>query len=82
MSRQDWPKDESGVKGTWKLLPANRDKKQLILLTCPNCKGLCTLHNGDDYHAIAADGVVTPSVICPHDSCDYHEFIRLLDWES
>lgn len=82
MSPKDWTKDEKGVPGTWKLLPANGGKKQLILLTCPSCKGLCTLHNDGDHHSIADDGVVTPSAVCPHDSCNYHEFIRLLDWKS
>lgn len=31
-------------------------------------------------HKVAADGKVTPSVVCPADGCGYHEFIQLEGW--
>ena len=31
-------------------------------------------------HAVDVTGVVTPSVVCPDDTCDWHETVRLLDW--
>ena len=31
-------------------------------------------------HEIAADGTVNPSVMCPHEGCDFHAVIRLGDW--
>ena len=47
------------------------------LLRCP--KGhLATL----DDHEIAADGTVSPSVVCPMEGCGFHETLKLLDWES
>ena len=32
-------------------------------------------------HDIASNGVVTPSLDCPEDNCDWHEMVRLLEWE-
>lgn len=32
-------------------------------------------------HTIAADGTVTPSMVCPY-GCAYHECIRLDDWRG
>ncbi len=32
-------------------------------------------------HEIAADGTVTPSVVCPEDGCDFHEFVQLEGWK-
>lgn len=34
-----------------------------------------------DEHEIAADGTVTPSVVCNQDGCDFHEHIRLIGWD-
>ena len=31
-------------------------------------------------HSIANDGVVTPSVICPHEGCTWHATIKLNNW--
>lgn len=31
-------------------------------------------------HDIGADGTVTPSAVCPHDGCTFHENVRLVDW--
>ena len=31
-------------------------------------------------HIVDAAGVVTPSLRCPDDGCDWHETVRLLDW--
>ncbi len=33
-------------------------------------------------HAIAADGTVTPSLVCPDGGCDFHEHVRLVGWEA
>ena len=33
-------------------------------------------------HTIDADGVVTPSCVCPIESCDWHEMIQLQDWQN
>jgi hypothetical protein len=44
-------------------------------MTCPNGHGL-TLGK----HSISADGVVSPSVVCPVQSCSFHEHVRLDRW--
>lgn len=31
-------------------------------------------------HAIAADGTVTPSLVCPEKGCTWHVFGRLAGW--
>lgn len=50
---------------------------QNVMFVCPNGHdGL--LWNPD--HTVAEDGTVSPSVVCPYDGCDFHEFVRLLDW--
>lgn len=35
-----------------------------------------------DDHTIASDGTVSPSVVCQHEGCTYHEFIQLVGWEA
>jgi hypothetical protein len=48
-----------------------------VRLTCPLC-GLQSLLD----HEIAADGTVTPSVVCPGGtSCTWHEVIKLEGWK-
>lgn len=45
------------------------------LLACPNG------HIGSlSDHDIAPDGTVSPSVVCPHEGCTFHEFIKLEGW--
>lgn len=41
--------------------------------TCPHA---FTLKN----HRVAADGVVSPSVVCPYAPCGFHEFVMLVGW--
>jgi hypothetical protein len=33
-------------------------------------------------HNIADDGTVSPSVVCAHDNCLFHEWIKLEDWDA
>jgi len=48
---------------------------------CPDCGRRCGLHSTHGRsHAIRGDGVVHPSMICPHAGCDYHEFVTLDGW--
>jgi hypothetical protein len=44
-------------------------------IRCPGCKKVAPLD-----HEIAKDGSVTPSVVCPHEGCSFHDFIKLEDW--
>lgn len=56
---------------------ATLDGKPTARLRAP-CGHQASLHG----HEIAADGTVSPSALCPFDGCDFHEFVRLLDWEE
>jgi len=56
---------------TWKRVTVDGQPDQ-ALYTCPNG------HTGLLDHEIAVDGTVSPSVVCTE--CDFHDFIRLLDW--
>jgi hypothetical protein len=33
-----------------------------------------------DQHTVAADGTVSPSLVCPRKGCDWHVFGRLEGW--
>jgi hypothetical protein len=44
-------------------------------MTCPDGHGMI-LRN----HRIAANGMVSPSVVCPNPACGFHEFVRLDGW--
>jgi hypothetical protein len=43
-------------------------------------------HNGHGIvlkgHSIDGDGVVHPSVVCPAPACDFHDFVRLSQWNA
>ena len=32
-------------------------------------------------HDIAADGTVTPSVVCTEEDCGFHDWVKLVGWE-
>lgn len=52
------------------------------IFTCPNGHA-GSLHRSADGEAwtIADDGTVDPSVDCSPNGCDFHDHIRLLEWE-
>lgn len=33
-------------------------------------------------HSIAADGLVSPSVVCLAPECDFHDYVRLTGWSA
>ena len=37
---------------------------------------------GNASHTIAANGNVTPSIVCAHDGCDFHEYGTLDDYHE
>ena len=64
---------EQPTTGMWS--PRTRDGKKTAQLSCPKCGDAASLCD----HKIAADGTVTPSVMC--NVCDYHESgLRLEGW--
>lgn len=52
----------------------------LAVLRCPGCKRLAAMSKAN--HAVAPDGACTPSFVCPHDGCSFHEFITLDFWST
>lgn len=58
-----------GVPGTWLVSSA------VAVVACPRCGGSMQLRA----HLIAADGSVSPSVVCPY-GCGWHEVIVLEGW--
>ncbi len=59
---------------TWK--PVTSDGVQTATLVCS--KGHAGLIAE---HEVAADGTVTPSVVCTQDGCTFHEFVKLAGWD-
>ena len=70
------------AKGIWRTCVVDQGISGIIVrsatVACPDCGQLCSLtgHNIDD------NGVVTPSVVCPHDGCSFHDFIQLEGWND
>jgi len=31
-------------------------------------------------HKVYMDGAASPSLVCPMDACDFHDFVRLEGW--
>ena len=67
------PYDSEYKPGTWKGGFAWNGKTALV--TCINGH-TCTLSE----HKIADDGTVSPSLVCPYDGCNFHEFVKLEGW--
>ena len=79
MRRKQIPRDELSslsVRGDWNTL--NTEKGMSARMHCPGCFGELTLTG----HSITEKGEVTPSVVCPEESCTYHEFVTLVDWDD
>jgi hypothetical protein len=45
-------------------------------VVCGDCRRYLTLKG----HAVAPDGTVSPSVVCPHAGCKWHVHLRLDGW--
>lgn len=66
----EWP-----LRGRWRAI---RDDKRArtAAICCPTCGGVGALHR----HTIAADGSVSPQVICSIDGCSFVRLIKLEGW--
>lgn len=73
MSVKSYPQNNDYKPGTWKGLKTPEARSASF--SCPTCGKLGTLSD----HQIAADGTVTPSVVCSYD-CGFHEWIMLEGW--
>lgn len=75
----------SPVGSWWVGYPLGSDdnadtSKPYVSIRCPTCGQSATLRHPNGGHTIAADGTVTPSVVCPYPPCTWHEWVRLGDW--
>lgn len=70
---------DTGLGWWWKGFES--DDLRFVIVRCPNGHD-ATLRNvkGDSGHSISKDGTVSPSIVCPYDGCDFHEFGKLMDW--
>lgn len=60
-------------RGTWRLWALGAHVR--VIVCCPRCGLESTLA-----HEVRTNGDVEPSAVCPHEGCNFHEFIRLEDW--
>lgn len=66
------------ITGTVKGIPSlSSRRRRSAIVVCANGHS-STL----DGHEISSDGLVSPSVVCPHEGCGWHEYIRLMGWET
>lgn len=71
---------DGGWRGKWRL--ARRPEGVGANLCCPACGVIAGLGPGTN-HTIAADGSVSPSVVCTGyrgEGCSFHEFVKLEGW--
>lgn len=71
-----YPQNDKNQRGTWKRWDAG-PQGQTAAFTCPKCGGIAMLID----HEIGPDGAVSPSVVCPNEKCDFHEYIKLEGWQ-
>ena len=62
--------------GCWMRVKA-KGKKPSALVSCPTCEETVSLSG----HFIFYDGKVTPSLVCPHENCGFHDWIVLEGWK-
>lgn len=61
--------------GTWR--GVERDGERTATVACPDCGRVASLSG----HEILNDGRVEPSLVCPYDDCDWHEWVILAGWK-
>ena len=72
-----FPRSNDYAPGTWKGLKL-ADGSRSASFCCPGCEQLGALVD----HVIFDDGRVHPSVVCPTEGCDFHEYIQLEEWQD
>lgn len=69
--------DEQTIHPSWKSCHPRTRKRFKAEMVCGN--GHRLVLSG---HSVDADGTVAPSVVCRVPECDFHDFVRLLDWQG
>jgi hypothetical protein len=74
------PKTTTGLGWWWEGFDDH--DRRFIIMRCPNGHDGTLRHvKNNTGHEIAADGTVHPSIVCPYEGCDFHEWGRLLGWD-
>lgn len=63
------------IPGTWRHWVYMKDQKTVAII-CPSCQRALCLPT----HTVNSAGTVSPSVVCTHPGCTFHEFITLKDY--
>lgn len=84
-----WKRGEQ-PPGTWYPYPLgphpmpgermHEGRRVMVYVCCPECRRIQTLSSR--VHRIADTGEVRPSLVCPHDGCAWHVFVRLDGWSG
>lgn len=76
--RDENPDFKARGKGTWSLIwrSADHAKGHSAIIVCPECGKDGSLLS----HDINADGHISPSLVCPHNPCAFHDFGQLEGW--
>lgn len=62
----------------WDIWPEReKDWYPLATVACANGH-LATID--PKIHSVSADGTLSPSYVCPHEGCTFHEFVRFEGW--
>ena len=76
---------DGAPRGSWWKLGETERNPAVVSIKCPACGRCATLQRAEDGkttgHAIAADGTVSPSIVCPFSpNCSWHVWGKLADW--
>jgi hypothetical protein len=82
LQRLSWDGRGDSAPLTWDYAKRLRRKapydRDMAMTTCANGH---TLRMSSDIHKIAPDGTVTPSYVCTHPECSFHQMVRLIGWD-
>lgn len=76
LTRSDDPRGAAS-KGEWLPITHPVSGKKSAVVCCPGCGKPGSLMD----HQIAADGTVSPSLICPRE-CGFHDTVKLGGWPA
>jgi len=65
-------------QGAWDVHFFTNKQKPILIFRCPSCQRQGALNE----HKVDKHGNVTPSVVCPYEDCNFHEWIRLDGWKG
>ena len=75
--KRSYTKPFDDIPLTWKPVKTIDNPWSTASIVCAN------EHNGIiDEHTIDDEGVVSPSVVCTQDGCNFHEFVTLVGWKQ